>query len=389
MKIFVAALLLSFSLTAPFLASASQESEQRNTELKRLSNQIDRLSSQINSQKKKRGLQQQQLKKAEQLVSRLNRKISQQKQKIRQQSRALKKLKQRQQHLNQQLKQQRATLARQLRAAHRIGEQQTLRLFFNQQDPSSINRTLTLATYLTQTRTDNIKQLNQLSQELQQLKQTSLSTSQLLARTHAQLLTEKKELKNGQKNRKEALVAINRTLNSDKKRLTQLKQQQRQLERLLQSLSERLADIPLPPMKKRPFAKLKGKLPWPTRGRIVIRYGTPRGLGDLRWRGMIIKAPRGQHVHNVYYGQVVFADWLQGFGNIIIIDHGNHYMSLYGHNQSLLKESGDWVQPNDVIATVGDTGGQSRTGVYFEIRRRGTPLNPRPWLQKQPSTARR
>ncbi|MDQ7016235.1 MAG: peptidoglycan DD-metalloendopeptidase family protein [Gammaproteobacteria bacterium] len=382
MKIFVAALLLSFSLTTPFLASASQEIEQHNKELKRLSNQIDRLSSQISSQKKKRSLQQQQLKKAEQLVSTLNRKISQQKQKIRQQSRALKKLQQRKQPLSQQLKQQRATLARQLRAAHRIGEQHTLRLFFNQQDPSSINRTLTLATYLTQARTDNIKQLNQLRQELRQVEQKSITTSQLLARTHAQLLIEQKELKNGQKNRKEALVAINRTLNSDKKRLTQLKQQQRQLERLLQSLSERLADIPLPPMKKRPFAKLKGKLPWPTRGRIVTRYGSSRGLGELRWRGMIIRAPRGQQVHNVYYGQVVFADWLQGFGNIIIIDHGKHYMSLYGHNQSLLKESGDWVQPNDVIATVGDTGGQSRTGVYFEIRRRGAPINPRPWLKK-------
>jgi len=389
MKTFATTLLLCISLIAAFPVAADKEIEQRNNELKRLRGQIDRLTHQISSQQKQRGLQQRQLKKAEKLIGQLNRKIRQQQQHIRQQSKALKKLKHRKQQIHQQLKQQRATLARQLRAAHRIGEQQTLRLFFNQQDPSSINRTLTLATYLTQTRTDNIKQLNQLSQELQQLEQKTISTGQQLARAHAQLLTEKAELKTGKKNRQEAIKAINHTLKSDKNRLTQMKQQQQQLERLLQSLGERLADIPMPPMKKRPFAKLKGKLPWPVLGRVVTRYGTPRGLGDLRWRGLIIKARQGAQVHNIYYGQVVFADWLQGFGNIIIVDHGNHYMSLYGHNQSLLKESGDWVQPNDVIATVGDTGGQSQSGVYFEIRRRGEPVNPRSWLKKQASTARR
>jgi septal ring factor EnvC (AmiA/AmiB activator) len=134
---------------------------------------------------------------------------------------------------------------------------------------------------------------------------------------------------------------------------------------------------------EQPFAQLKGKLSWPVQGRIAGDYGQSRGAGPVKWNGVLLEAPAGTAVRAVYYGRVAFADWLQGLGLLVIVDHGGGYMSLYGHNASLLKESGDWVEPGESIAQVGDSGGQARPGLYFEIRLNGEPVNPNPWIAKR------
>ena len=147
-----------------------------------------------------------------------------------------------------------------------------------------------------------------------------------------------------------------------------LNDDRQQLEQLLRSLSELLTDIAAP-LEQRPFPKLQGKLPWPAKGKVAVRFNTPRGLGALKWRGILIAAPMGNNVRAVHYGQVVFARWLPGFGLLLIVDHNDGYMSLYGYNEALHKEAGDWVVPGEIIATVGDSGGQSKSGLYFEIRK--------------------
>jgi len=152
-----------------------------------------------------------------------------------------------------------------------------------------------------------------------------------------------------------------------------------QLEDLLSSVEEAIADLDLPEATT-PIKQLKGKLPWPTQGEIVRNFGSRDTSSGSRWKGVLIRAKEGNEVHAIHYGHVVFADWLRGFGLLLIIDHGNGYMSLYGHNQSIYKQTGDWVASNEVVSSVGNSGGRDNTGLYFEIRRNGKPQNPKSWI---------
>jgi septal ring factor EnvC (AmiA/AmiB activator) len=138
----------------------------------------------------------------------------------------------------------------------------------------------------------------------------------------------------------------------------------------------------LPVEGDQPFATLKGKLSWPVQGRLAGDFGQPRAGSVVKWNGVLLEAAAGTAVRAVYHGRVAFADWLPGLGLLVIIDHGGGYMSLYGHNEALLKESGDWVQPGETIAQVGDTGGQARPALYFEIRFKGEPVNPHTWITR-------
>jgi septal ring factor EnvC (AmiA/AmiB activator) len=143
-------------------------------------------------------------------------------------------------------------------------------------------------------------------------------------------------------------------------------------------LQESLANLDAP-RSAQPFAGMQGKLLLPVEGRISHRFGNQRNQGKLRWHGIFIDAAEGESVYAVHYGRVVFSDWLRGFGLLMIVSHGEGYMSLYGHNQALFRETGDWVSAGEVIAAVGDSGGQDKTGLYFEIRIDGKPNNPQNW----------
>jgi septal ring factor EnvC (AmiA/AmiB activator) len=187
--------------------------------------------------------------------------------------------------------------------------------------------------------------------------------------------------------RKELLAELGKKIKNQENTLTDLETSRGRIENLLKSLGELLADIPTSPSETRPFVSLKGKLPWPVNGPFMGSFGQPKNYGNLKWNGVLIQAELGTPVHVVSHGRVAFADWLQGFGFIIIIDHGEGYMSLYGHNESLFKQTGDWVQANEVIATAGDSGGQLLTGVYFEIRSRGKPVDPSKWCSINTSEA--
>ncbi|HKJ75982.1 MAG TPA: peptidoglycan DD-metalloendopeptidase family protein, partial [Gammaproteobacteria bacterium] len=123
------------------------------------------------------------------------------------------------------------------------------------------------------------------------------------------------------------------------------------------------------------------QLRWPVKGPLIARYGGSRGVGGLRWQGVVIRAEAGKEVAAVSHGRVAFAEWMRGYGMLLIVDHGDGFMSLYGHNQSLLKEAGDWVQAGEPVAIVGSSGGRSRDGLYFEIRKGGRPVNPVRWCR--------
>lgn len=128
------------------------------------------------------------------------------------------------------------------------------------------------------------------------------------------------------------------------------------------------------------FGRLRGSLPLPTRGTIAARYGAPRGDGGASWKGLFIKTADGADVRAVAAGQVVFADYLRGFGNLVIVDHGDQYLSIYGNNDAVTRKTGDRVAAGDVVARAGNSSGDDRTGLYFELRFRGRPFDPAGWL---------
>ena len=153
------------------------------------------------------------------------------------------------------------------------------------------------------------------------------------------------------------------------------------LESLISSIEEILIESPEPSFDDRPFAKMRGQLSWPVRGKVNRFFGRQKQSSELRWQGVLIEAPVGSHVRAISGGRIAFADWLRGLGNIIIIDHGNSYLSLYGHNESLFMSAGEWVEAGDIISSIGSSGGQDKPSLYFEIRSKGRPQNPTKWCK--------
>jgi murein hydrolase activator len=173
------------------------------------------------------------------------------------------------------------------------------------------------------------------------------------------------------------LAELDTSIEADGGELVRLRDEERRLVDLVTELGALLAAFPVD--SEEPFPRLRGRLAWPVTGDIAGEFGRPRG-GGLRWNGMLLSAPEGAAVRSVYHGRVAFADWLQGLGLLMVIDHGDGYMTLYGHNDALLKEPGDWVRPGEAIGEVGRTGGRADPALYFEIRHRGEPVDPRAWI---------
>jgi septal ring factor EnvC (AmiA/AmiB activator) len=304
----------------------------------------------------------------------------------------------------------------QARAAYQSGRQEYVKLLLNQQNPEKFSRTLTYYDYLSEAR---MEQLATFNETLRQLANVELD----IANQQAQLLEQKsaldgrrEQLAEVRKERQLALATLSKEFSARDKKLKARQQEQAQFTRVLKTIEETLARQAREAEAARqrallaereqprstgspassgplvsagasvggPFGKARGKLPWPVDGRLVARYGTPRG-GDARtkWDGVLIGASAGSQVRAVHGGRVVFADWLRGSGLLVILDHGNGYLSLYGHNQSLLKDAGEVVKAGEPIATVGNSGGQETPALYFAIRQQGRPSDPAQWCRAQ------
>lgn len=179
--------------------------------------------------------------------------------------------------------------------------------------------------------------------------------------------------------RADAMSALAEHIEDRESRMARLRIDEQRLLELIAALRASLTDDALQIKGNETFGELRGKLRWPVSGRVLARYGSRRGVTDLTWQGMLIGAPAGDAVHSIHRGRVAYAGWLRGFGLLLIIEHEDGFMSLYGHNETLIRETGDWVESGEVIATVGDSGGNSQSGLYFEIRHAGRPVNPRRW----------
>lgn len=310
-----------------------------------------------------------------------NRKIRLQKSALRELNTELKDLNRQQTQLQGQMRQQQQLIGEQIREAYKLGRQRKLKLLLNQEEPENLQRNLRYYDYVNKARSEAIAEFNTTIEKLEALKPAIAERKNRILETQAALEQEQAKLAKQRQAREQALTALKREISNKGQSLERFFAERKALQDLLDSLEQELAKLKLP-SNYQDFSKRRGKLPWPVNGRQSNRYGGKKGSTGLHWTGVNLRAQSGTEVKAVHYGRVVFADWLRGTGLLIVLDHGDGYMSLYGHNQSLLHEVGDWVAPGDVIATVGNSGGQSQSALYFEIRRRGKPLDPNSWCRR-------
>ncbi len=276
--------------------------------------------------------------------------------------------------------QQQQALTKDLRALYKIGKQEKLKLLLNQESPENVARILKYYDYYTEARVDRIINFQAHLSKIEE-KQTEIEIElSELKIVEDNIQEEQLALKKKQSKRQNILKDIEKNIKNKDQELNKLKANQLRLSKLLKSLKGIWADIPKH-LAKKEFRTQKGKLKRPVAGKVKNRFGSQRVGGRLKWNGWLISAKLDDEVKVVHDGRVVFSDWIRGYGLLIIVDHGKGYLSLYGHNASLLNETGDWIQSGDVIATVGDSGGQSEVGLYFELRQDGKPLNPKSWLR--------
>jgi septal ring factor EnvC (AmiA/AmiB activator) len=279
-------------------------------------------------------------------------------------------------------------LKRELRAAWLGGRQQRLRLLLNQEDPAALGRMMTYQAYFTRARTQRMEQFRATMERLQLAEQALLEQQASIEALRVRQQEQSSQLSREQETRRGILAGLKKRLEEGTTELARLEQDEQRVHQLLQSLQQAMRDIPQAESSQKPLRRLKGQLSWPVAGRISTPYGARQAAGKMKSRGVHISTPSGTDVHAVAKGRVAFADWLRGFGLLIIIDHGSGYMSLYGENSSLYKAVGEWVSQGDVIAAAGNSGGQLRTGMYFELRKDGQPVNPSAWFKGKPAERR-
>jgi len=362
-------------------ARANQETDQT-ARLEALRKKIQHLKSSLNNTRDKQRALRQQLKLIETEIGRLSLSLQVTNKQLRHQGKELKRLKSQYQVQQKALSQQRRALKQQILTGYSMGRQGYLKIILNQQDPAQIGRTLAYYDYFNRARATQINRINLQLEEISNLEQKISRDTVRLKTLSGRQKSQMTEKERHRRKRHDVLVKLDKDILTKSQRLKNFLQDEQDLVKLLTQLQAALSDIPPDAGEDSPFTAFKGRLIWPAKGRISAHYGTRRqNTGKLKWQGVMISAPEGEEVYSVHQGRVAFADWLRGFGLLVIIDHGKGYMSLYAHNQSLYKSVGEWVARGEVIATVGNSGGQAEPGLYFEIRRKGKPVNPIKWLQ--------
>ena len=400
------------SLLTPAVADERAQTQQQ---LEQARKDIAELQKLMEKLQKEKSSVQQSLKKTETEMGTLEKQTKELKQELKDSETELQRLDEEKKKLQEARIEQQRLIGIQARAAYQSGRQEPLRLLLNQQQPEKISRTLTYYEYLGQARLEQLNTFNETLRQLANVERDMVQQQTLLTEQKAALDEQHKQLADLRQERKQTLAKLNSDYSARDRKLKARQQAQAELSNVLKTIEATLArqareaeearQLALREQKEQqhstespggqlvsstgasyggPFAKARGKLPWPVNGRLLAKFGAPRG-GDARstWDGVLINAPAGSAVRAVHGGRVVFADWLRGAGLLVILDHGGGYLSLYGHNQSLLINAGDLVKAGDAISTVGNSGGQDQPALYFAIRQQGRPSNPAQWCRAQ------
>lgn len=373
----IALLILFCSLTAYGQSSLSAKNTAKtNQQLSEIQRRINQQKQTLSNTTVKITDLEQQLKTDDLAIAQVAKKLQATKQSLLAVRKKISQLADEQQQLESAKTQQEQILAKQLRAAYSAGHHDYLKLMLNQQKPSSVQRTITHYQYLNAARIKEIETFKQTIAKLNDIR----TQQQVKAEEFTQLTQEQSQQKQilelSKVKQQQTLKALNKKALTGTQRLNKLEREESSLVALLKKMAaaakaaENLVGL----------SKLKRKLNWPVKGRISHSFGSSK-QGYLKWKGVFLTAPVGRQVKTIHSGTILFSDWLNGYGLVSVVDHGDGYMSLYGHNQALLKSVGDRVEAGEPIALVGQSGGQADSGLYFEIRHAGKAVNPKLWCR--------
>lgn len=418
-------ILLSCAFT---VAVAADQRAQTKQEIAQAAKDIAELKKQLSKIQQEKSNAEQALKKTETEIGELEKQVQELQQQEKKTEQELDLLDKQKKKLHSSRLEQQKLIAIQARAAYQAGQQEPLRLLLNQQQPEQFSRNLTYYQYIGKARQQQINEFNETIRQITNISAQITEQQNNLAEQRASLLSKQESLKTLRQQRQQKVAslsqqqrkdtqslnsrqadqaALNKVLQTIEATLARQAQEAREAERKRQRLiaeqqrqqAEQLLDKqPQPATGKQPqspmvstaithnggnFSTVRGKLPWPVNGRLIAHFGSARGDTRSKWDGVLISSQAGTQVRAIHPGRVVFADWLRGAGLLVIVDHGDGYLSLYGHNQSILSRPGDMVQTGQAISTVGNTGGQDQAALYFAIRQKGKPADPTQWCRTQ------
>ncbi len=377
-KLFLSALAVCLLASAPAMA---EDREVREKQLKTVLGKIEKLKQAIDVKEDSKSKYIKQLKSIERNIGGISQDIRAIGKKIKARKKELAALRETRLQHQRQLSRENDYLAEQVYTAFTLGREEKVKLLFSQQEPQSLQRNLVYYQYFSNARVALINDVQANIDKIIETEKLIQQARQELEKDQQALNRQKQKLDKDRGKRKSIIASLDQQLKKQGGSLSRLEDEAVQLQNLIKSIQEIFVDAPETEISRRAFAELKGKLAWPVKGKLKRLFGRNKPLSNLRWQGVMIEAPGGSHVQAVSHGRIAFADWLRGLGNLIIIDHGNSYLSLYGHNESLFKSAGEWVDAGEVISSIGSSGGQKKPGLYFEIRKKGKPQNPTGWCK--------
>ncbi len=370
-------LAMSQDFANPVVKPTKAEAQQQ---LKALQNKIRKARTHLQANKSRYSKAVNQLKNSEKAVAKVSASLEKLKRQLKVVSKKLDSLNIKKTQLFQNKIKQQQALAQQLRAAYASGNEEYLKLLLNQTDPFELSRMFAYFRYFNEARSNEISRL---SETLASIKKVADDIAMQRVRLDQLLQQRQKQiaiLDKKQRQRKKIADAWQSKVVTSDSRLSSLLANEKELQAIIDAVREAI-EVFMPGERLTGLGKLKRKLRWPVAGKIIRSYGSSRHSGNMRWHGVLIKANEGKSVHAISSGRVVFSGWLRGYGLLMIIDHGKKYLTLYGHNQTLFKQVGDWVEPGEVISFVGNTGGQGKAALYFEMRYKNKPVNPAIWCR--------
>ncbi|MDH3510476.1 MAG: peptidoglycan DD-metalloendopeptidase family protein [Gammaproteobacteria bacterium] len=339
---------------------------------------ITELEQEFKKQSERRGATERELQKAERSESGLRRKLSKTNEQLTASRERLKSLQSEAADRRTEVQAYRVELEEQLRLAYVAGQDGWLQMVLSQRDPIRIGRELVYYSYIARQRSEL---MDVVRGKLEKLEKTAISVEREEARLSEIQQDQRariQEISQAREERHLALADINQGIASQNDQIARLRQEAESLESLVDELTRMLASLPIENSSR--FVDRKGQMDWPAEGRLTRKFGQSKADGHLRWDGVLLAAGAGTEVRAVHHGRVVFSDWLSGMGLLVVVEHGDGYLTLYGHNQDVVREVGEWVEPGSVVAHVGDSGGQATTGLYFEIRKQGQPVDPTDYI---------
>lgn len=368
---------LAWVLLYPIAASPDDQQ----AELERLRVRIKEATSLLNQDQAEQTSVQRQLDEVELEMAKLNRALHETESRIASSNVVVEKYEAEVTKMHSEMDASRTQLSRLVYAGYVAGRAEYFKLLLNQQEPGLLGRNLAYYRYLSQRRIDHIRDVERKAARLQQLKDLLEAENKELNTLMEAQLSRQEDLQVARIERGVILDQLRRRIGSRKKELEDLKRNEARLNRLLEDLKNAMADIPPESILDQRFGDMRGRLALPVDGAISARFGQIRGRSGVQWEGIFMTADEGTTVRAIFPGRVAFADWLRGFGLLLILDHGDGYMSLYSHGKLLYKQVGEWVDAGEPIAQVGSSGGLTDAGLYFEIRHNGEPHNPLIWCK--------